>query len=136
MPEPEAILAVLFFTRQNPLVRENLSIFCLSRSNSVVEYRAQARATRLGVTGPLALASVSRVPSPARVHISCAPSKIPDGGFSPIRLQTVMSFNQYTPAWKLNGVKHRLCMRPLSPQFEPTFIMVMPSCMNVGLLSI
>jgi hypothetical protein len=60
--------------------------------------RAQARAT-LGREFPtLTLSIMRRVPSPAFVHVSCAPSKIPDSGFSPVRLQAVASLDQPYPA--------------------------------------
>jgi len=60
--------------------------------------RAQARAA-LGREFPtLTLSIMRRVPSPTFVHVSCAPSKIPDSEFSPVRLQAVASFNQPYPA--------------------------------------
>jgi transposase len=53
--------------------------------------RAQARTT-VGREFPIsALSMAKRVPSPAIAHVSCTLSKIPYGGFSPVRLQAEVS---------------------------------------------
>src|SRR5262245_42810667 len=53
--------------------------------------RAQARTT-LGREFPIsALSMAERGPSPTIAHVSCALSKIPYGGFSPVRLQVEVS---------------------------------------------
>src|SRR5215475_4773284 len=53
--------------------------------------RAQARTT-VGREFPIsALSMAERGPSPAIVHVSCALSKMPYGGFSPVRLPAEVS---------------------------------------------
>src|SRR5215510_6140307 len=53
--------------------------------------RAQARTT-VGREFPIsALSMAERGPSPTIAHVSCALSKIPYGGFSPVRLQAEVS---------------------------------------------
>ena len=60
--------------------------------------RAQAR-TVLGREFPLAtLSMVAGGPSSTIPYVSCAPSKIPDIEFSPVRLQAVASLDQPYPA--------------------------------------
>jgi len=60
--------------------------------------RAQARAA-LGQEFPHPLFRYMEWgPSSAIAHVSCAPSKIPDGGFSPVRLQARVSCDQPDPA--------------------------------------
>src|SRR5262249_17995501 len=53
--------------------------------------RAQARTT-VGREFPISALSIAeRGPSPAIAHVSCTLSKIPYGGFSPVRLQAEVS---------------------------------------------
>ena len=60
--------------------------------------RAQAR-TVLGREFPLAtLSIVAGGPSSTIPYVSCAPAKIPDIEFSPVRLQAVASLDQPYPA--------------------------------------
>src|SRR5215471_10429979 len=60
--------------------------------------RAQARAA-LGREFPRPLfRSVEWGPRSAITHVSCAPSKIPDGEFSPVRLQAVASSDHSHPS--------------------------------------
>jgi hypothetical protein len=59
--------------------------------------RAQARTT-VGREFPIsALSMAERGPSPAIAHVSCALSKIPYGGFSPVRLQAEVSLRSTLP---------------------------------------
>ena len=99
-------------------------IFCLLNRSS----RAQARAT-LGREFPIfALSMAKRVPSPTLVHGSCALSKIPYGGVSPVRLQAETSRDQPYPSRWPEGLKHQVCMPPFDTRFERTFVILMPSC--------
>ena len=74
-----------------------------------VSSRAQARTTLGGEFPTSSLSIEERVPSSAIAHVSCAPSKIPDIGFSPVRLQERVI--QIKPSKKQ--------FRPLSP--APTY---------------
>ena len=60
--------------------------------------RAQARAALGREFPPLTLSMVRRGPTPTMTHVSCAPSKIPDRGFSPVRLQAVVSCDHPPPS--------------------------------------
>jgi hypothetical protein len=74
--------------------------------------RTQARAT-LGREFPISALSIAeRVPSPAIVHVSCVLSKIPYGGFSPVRLQTEAPFGQPYPSRSPHGLKPQVDMPP------------------------
>ena len=55
---------------------------------------------------------MERGPSSAIPHVSCAPSKIPYSGFSPVRLQAVASRDHLYPACAVLGVKHQVCIPP------------------------
>ena len=96
--------------------------------------RAQARAT-LGWEFPIfALSMAKRGPSPTLVHGSCALSKIPYGGFSPVRLQAEASRDQLSPARWSAGLKHQVCIPPFDHRFDRAFVVLMPSCFR-GVLS-
>jgi hypothetical protein len=56
-------------------------------ANNYWSSRAQARATLGGEFPTCALSVAQRVPSSTIIHVSCALSKIPYVGFSPVRLQ-------------------------------------------------
>lgn len=62
-------------------------IFPCSRHGVEVWSRAQARATLGGEFPICALSVAQRDPSSTIIHVSCALSKIPYVGFSPVRLQ-------------------------------------------------
>ena len=83
--------------------------------------RAQARAT-LGREFPIfALSMAKRVPSPTLVHGSCALSKIPYGGFSPVRLQAEASGDQLSPSRKPLGLSARsACPQATAGLREPS----------------
>jgi hypothetical protein len=66
------------------------------------------------------------------VHVSCALSKIPYGGFSPVRLQAETSRDQPSPARWPDGLKHQVCIPPFDERFERACVVLMPACLNGG----
>lgn len=94
--------------------------------------RAQARTT-LGREFPIFTLSIAkRVPSPALAHVSCALSKIPYVGFSPIRLQAEASYDQPYPSRQPYKIKRHVRILPHGSRFDRAFVVLMPSCLNGG----
>ena len=94
--------------------------------------RAQARTT-LGREFPIFTLSIAkRVPSPALAHVSCALSKIPYVGFSPVRLQAEASYDQPYPSRQPYKIKRHVRILPHGSRFDRAFVVLMPSCLNGG----
>ena len=94
--------------------------------------RTQARAT-LGREFPIsALSMAKRVPRPAIVHVSCVLSKIPYGGFSPVRLPAEGSCNQPDPSRPSHRLKRQVRIPQCDRRFAHAFVVVAPSCRHGG----
>ncbi len=94
--------------------------------------RAQARTT-LGREFPIFTLSIAkRVPSPALAHVSCALSKIPYVGFSPIRLQAEAPYDHPYPSRQPYKIKRHVRILPHGSRFDRAFVVLMPSCLNGG----
>src|SRR5215510_13962243 len=78
------------------------------------------------------LSVVQRVPNSTLVHVSCTLSKIPYGGFSPVRLQTEAPFGQPYPSRSPHGFKPQVDMHPWDHRFDKVFVFVLPSCLYGG----
>ena len=90
--------------------------------------RAQARTTLEQEFPIRTLSVVRRVPSSSMVHVSCAPSKIPYVGFSPVRLQA-KAYQQY-PAQRAPSVKCQIHIPPDASWFDTAFVNHVPSCLH------
>jgi hypothetical protein len=71
-----------------------------------------------------------RVPNPTLVHVSCALSKIPYVGFSPVRLQAEASIDQPYPSRLSHGIKRQVRIPPGDHRFDRTFVVPLPSCLH------
>ena len=75
---------------------------------------------------------MQRVPNSTLVHVSCTLSKIPYGGFSPVRLQTEAPFGQPYPARSPHVLKPQVDIHPWDHRFDKVFVFVLPSCLYGG----
>src|SRR6516165_6708721 len=75
---------------------------------------------------------VKRVPSSAIAHVSCAPSKIPDVDFSPVRLQAEGCLHQPGPAHGAPELKRQVRIPSGPPWFDRAFVAYVPPADSAG----
>jgi hypothetical protein len=68
-------------------------------------------------------------------HVSSALPKIPDSGFSPVRLQAEARFRQPGPSRRTTEVKHQVCIPSLARRFDVVFVACDPLADSAGVIS-